>query len=624
MKTRMSLPLFVLAAALQQGLAAEPRQQGALEPGWTELFNGKDLTGWQISGNVATFKIVEGALVANGPVAHAFYTGPFRNHAFRNFELKVDVMAKNNSNGGVYVLTEFEEVGGNERASGRFPSKGFEIQVNNTYARDPVKTGSLYHVQDVTEAIPKDDEWFTEHIIVRGNNIKVFVNDKQTVDWTQPADWNGGREGAGRAIAGPGTIALQGHDPGSTVYYKNIRIKPLDDQAPTPAAPAPGGRGQGPQAPLFTSPEVSADRRVTFRLYAPEASTVALRAGDIPAPARENAQFTKKENGVWELTTGALEPGAYRYVYVVNGVGVIDPRNTAISESNTTTWSVVAVPGSDVFDVKNVPHGAVSSVYYQSTALGRTRRMHIYTPPGYETSTTKYPVFYLLHGAGDCDDSWTSVGRANFILDNLIATGKAKPMIVVMPAGHTTTTPVGRGAVPAGATPPRDEFTADFVTDILPYVEKHYRVIPDRAHRAIAGLSMGGSQTLNIGIPNLDKFAYIGVYSSGLLGSRPAPVAPAATGPTTAPGTTPTGAAPFGGAWAQQNAAMLDNATMKKGLKLFWFSTGKEDGLMPTTKSTVELFTNHGFTPVFKESPGGHTWLNWRDYLVEFTPQLFQ
>jgi len=606
MKPTLRLLPLIAAVAVQQGaLTAEPRQQGALELGWTELFNGKDLTGWKISGNLATFKLVEGALVANGPPAHAFYDGPFMNHAFRNFELKVDVMAKNNSNGGIYVLTEWQETG--------FPSKGFEIQVNNTYARDPVKTGSLYHVQDVTEAIPKDDEWFTEHIIVQGDNIKVFVNGKQTVDWTQPANWNGGRDGPGRSITGPGTIALQGHDPNSTVYYKNIRIKPLA-QSTTPA-PAPSGRGQGPQAPVFTSPEVSADRRVTFRLYAPEASSVSLRAGDIPAAAREGGQLTKRENGVWEMTTGALEPGAYRYVYVMNGAGVIDPRNTAISESNTTTWSVATVPGSDMFDAKNVPHGAVASVYYQSSALGRMRRMHVYTPPGYETSSARYPVFYLLHGAGDSDDSWTSVGRANFILDNLIAANKAKPMIVVMPAGHTTTAPTGRGAAAPGTAPPRDDFTADFLTDILPYVEKHYRVIPDRAHRAIAGLSMGGSQTLNIAIPNLDKFAYVGVYSSGLLGSRPAP---------TAPGAAAAPAAPFGSAWVEQNTAALDNAPLKKGLRLFWFSTGAEDGLMPTTKSTVDLFSKHGFAPVFKESPGGHTWLNWRNYLVEFTPQLFQ
>ncbi len=609
MKTTIRLLPILLAAALQQGtLAAAPAQQGALEPGWTELFNGTDLTGWKISGNVATFKIVEGALVANGPVAHAFYDGPFHNHAFRNFELKVDVMTRAHSNGGIYVLTEFQPTG--------FPSKGFEIQVNNSHT-DRVRTGSLYHVADVMDDSPaKDDEWFTEHIIVQGDTITVNVNGKQTAKWTQPGDWTGGREGAGRKITGPGTIALQGHDPNSTVYYKNIRIKPLEDQAPTTAAPAPGGRGaQRPQAPVFPSPEVSADRRVTFRLYAPQATSVSLRAGDIPAAARQTGQFTKREDGVWEMTTGALEPGAYRYVYDLNGVGVMDPRNTAISESNTTAWSVVTVPGSDMFDVKSVPHGAVASVYYQSTALGRTRRMHVYTPPGYETSTAKYPVFYLLHGAGDCDDSWTSVGRANFILDNLIATNRAKPMIVVMPAGHTTTAPNGRGAAAPGTPPARDEFTADFLTDILPYVEKHYRVIPDRAHRAIAGLSMGGSQTLNIGIPNLDKFAYIGVYSSGLLGSRP---------PAAAPGAAPAPAAPFGGAWTAQNAAMLDNAAARKGLKLFWFSTGAEDQLMPTTKSTVELFSKHGFTPVFKESPGGHTWLNWRNYLVEFTPQLFQ
>jgi hypothetical protein len=190
------------------------------EPGWTSLFNGKDLTGWKVV-NPASWTVKDGAIVANGTAGHVYYDGEFRNHMFRNFELKVDVKAAANSNGGVYVLTEYQETG--------FPKKGFEIQVNNTYNRDPVKTGSLYHVQDVTEAAPKDDEWFTEHIIVKGNNITVKVNDKQTVDWTQPADWTGGREGPGRAIpAAGGTIALQAHDPNSTVSYRNIRIKPLD------------------------------------------------------------------------------------------------------------------------------------------------------------------------------------------------------------------------------------------------------------------------------------------------------------------------------------------------------------------------------------------------------------
>ena len=191
----------------------------AVEPGFTPLFNGKDFTGWKVV-TPASWSIEDGAIKANGSPGHVYYDGEFRNHLFRDFELKVDVMTRTNSNGGIYVLTEYQESG--------WPKKGFEIQVNNTYARDPVKTGSLYHVQDVTEALPKDDEWFTEHIIVKGNTITVNVNGKQTVSWTQPADWSGGREGPGRSITGPGTIALQAHDPNSTVYYRNIRIKPLD------------------------------------------------------------------------------------------------------------------------------------------------------------------------------------------------------------------------------------------------------------------------------------------------------------------------------------------------------------------------------------------------------------
>jgi enterochelin esterase-like enzyme len=365
-------------------------------------------------------------------------------------------------------------------------------------------------------------------------------------------------------------------------------------------------------APQFKSPEVLADRRIAFRLFAPDATSVSLRGGDIPAAARANLQFTKAENGVWEAITGVVEPGAYRYVFVVNGVGVIDPRNTAISESNTTTWSVATVEGSDVMDARNVPHGAVASVYYHSSALGRTRRMHVYTPPGYESGKGKYPVFYLLHGAGDCDDSWTSVGRANFILDNLIASGKAKPMIVVMPAGHTSASGGGRGAAPAGGPPPRDEFVEDFVKDVMPFVEKNYRVVADRAHRAIAGLSMGGSQTLNIATPNLEKFAYVGVYSSGLFGGGRG-AAPANGAPAPA----------FGATWEQTNRAALDNANAKKGLKVLWFATGVDDTLIGTTRSTVELLKKHGFAPVLKETSGGHTWLNWRSYLIEFAPQLF-
>lgn len=378
---------------------------------------------------------------------------------------------------------------------------------------------------------------------------------------------------------------------------------------------------QGPQGPIVISPDVQADRRITFRLLAPQATAVRLAAGDIPGVG-QGKELTKGENGVWEVTLGPVEPGAYRYNFNVNGVSVIDPRNPATSESNNNTWSLVVVSGSDAFDTKNVPHGAVAAVTYYSTALGKFRRMHVYTPPGYELGQGKYPVFYLLHGAGDCDDSWSSVGRAGFILDNLIAAKKAKPMIVVMPAGHTRPTNRGPVAPPAaGSTPPPDEFVQDFNADILPYVEKNYRALNDRANRAIAGLSMGGNHTLQIAIPNLEKFAYIGVYSSGLLSAftRPTPGAPAAA---TAPA--PGQLTPAGEAWLKQHAAKLGDTNLKKGLKLFWFATGKDDFLLGTTNATVAMFKQQGFAPIYKETGGGHTWLNWRDYLAEFAPMLFQ
>jgi hypothetical protein len=212
--------LFASAMSLQQGKAP------AAEPGFSSLFNGTDLTGWKISGSPESFTVRDRAIVASGPASHAYYDGPVRNHRFRNFELRIDMMARSGGNGGVYVLTEFEEVGGTERASGRFPSKGFEVQVYNGTAGP--RTGSLYHVVDLDEPLVKDEAWFTETIIVKGDAIVVEINDKQVVNWTQPADWNGGPEGPGRRITGPGTIALQAHDAKSAVLYKNIRIRPLD------------------------------------------------------------------------------------------------------------------------------------------------------------------------------------------------------------------------------------------------------------------------------------------------------------------------------------------------------------------------------------------------------------
>ncbi len=350
------------------------------------------------------------------------------------------------------------------------------------------------------------------------------------------------------------------------------------------------------------SPEVAADRSITFRILAPKAEAVKLSAGDIPGNG-QGAAMAKDTNGVWEVKIGPIDPGAYRYNFNVDGVTVVDPRNPAVSESNGNVWSLVNVPGSDYMDTKEVPHGAVAAVTYYSTALKKFRRMHVYTPPGYELGEGKFPVFYLLHGAGDCDEAWTSVGRAGFILDNLLAAKKAKPMVVVMPAGHTG--PFRWG----GPRPTVDEFTEDFVKDVMPYVEKNYRVLSDRNSRAMAGLSMGGGQTLNIGIPKLEKFAYLGVFSSGIFGI--------------------TGGNAFGGAqqgpsFEEQHKAILDNTELRKGLKLFWFATGKDDFLVETSRATVEMFKKHEFKVVYNETAGAHTWIVWRQYLNEFAPQLFQ
>jgi enterochelin esterase family protein len=356
--------------------------------------------------------------------------------------------------------------------------------------------------------------------------------------------------------------------------------------------------------PEFVSPEVSAEKKITFRIHAPEAKAARLSSSDLPGRGR-GVEMKKGDNGVWEASVGPVGPGAYRYNFNVDGLAVIDPRNPATSEANANTWSLVYVPGSEISDVANVPHGAVAQVTYYSSTLKRFRRMHVYTPPGYEKGDGKYPVFYLLHGAFDCDASWTTVGRAGYILDNLIAAGKAKPMIVAMPAGHTGPFRFGP---PGDRSFNRqiDEFGDDFVKDLKPYVEKNYRVLPDRAHRAIAGLSMGGAQALNIAFGHLDEYGYIGVFSSGIFGI------------TGGPG----GAAP-NTKWEDDHKATLDRDELKKDLRLVWIGCGKDDFLVGTSKATVEMLKKHKFDVVSKESAGGHTWINWRDYLHEFAPMLF-
>jgi enterochelin esterase-like enzyme len=360
---------------------------------------------------------------------------------------------------------------------------------------------------------------------------------------------------------------------------------------------ATGALAQPPAAPPkpVVSPEIAASGDVTLRLRAPKAESVIVTSGgDIPGVPREGLALTKGADGVWALTFPKLASGAYRYRYVVDGVPTNDPENPATSQSNTMSWSLFYVPGAEWMDEQRVPHGAIAAVHYDSSALGKPRRMHVYTPPGYERGRGTYPVFYLLHGAFDSDDAWPSVGRAGFIIDNLIAAGRAKPMVVVMPDGHTSR------IVPGVRELNVDDFVRDFNTDIKPYIEAHYRVATDRASTAIAGLSMGGVQTLDIAFGDLSEYAYVGVFSSGVFDVRNSTQ------------------------WEDRHTAELDDAALKKGLELVWFSTGRDDGLLDTSEGTVEMLEKHGFDVSWKESAGAHTWINWREYLEKFTPLLFQ
>ena len=360
------------------------------------------------------------------------------------------------------------------------------------------------------------------------------------------------------------------------------------------AGQAQPARRRGPEV---VSPEVFPDGSIRFRLLAPQADSVHLVSPDLGGLEPPGA-LTRSEEGVWELVYGPVSPPiVLRYRFNVDGVHIVDPANRQTSEANGTVFSLVAVPGAAFQDVQRVPHGTVGEVTYYSNVLGRFRRLHVYTPPGYEAGQAVYPVFYLLHGATDSDDSWSTIGRANTILDNLIAAGQAVPMVVVMPDGHVS---------PAGMpNPSGGSFEDEFAQDIRPMIEKTYRVHTDRANRAIAGLSMGGGQALNIAFGRLADFGYIGVFSSGVFrggrgGQRPGPD------------------------WEAQHAATLDDPALKQGLKAVWFATGRDDFLIETSRNTVAMLQRHGFDVVWKETEGAHWWRNWRAYLSEFASGLCQ
>jgi enterochelin esterase-like enzyme len=362
-----------------------------------------------------------------------------------------------------------------------------------------------------------------------------------------------------------------------------------------------------PRVPVVVSPEISQDKKVTFRLYCKEASSVSVSGEFMPAGTSQN--LVRNDTGLWTVTVGPLKQDFYLYNFTVDGARVIDPSNAQAIRDVKRYSSVFIVPGaeSDLYAVNNVPHGTLSKVWYNSPTFGIYRRMYVYTPAGYEKSTSKYPVFYLLHGGGGDEDAWAALGRAVQIMDNLIAQGKAKPMILVMPNG-TTNQAAAPDELPAFSQQiaPGVEsnsfdgkFEKSVINDIIPYIESNYRVIANSENRAIAGLSMGGRHTLIITMSNPDKFSYVGVFSSGFFNIAQTDV-------------------------EKQYLKALTDPNFNKVKKLFWIAIGKDDFLYPACKQTREIFDKYNIKYTYFESDGGHTFTNWRKYLSLFTPMLFK
>ncbi|WP_232064807.1 esterase [Rhodocytophaga rosea] len=363
---------------------------------------------------------------------------------------------------------------------------------------------------------------------------------------------------------------------------------------------------QPPRGPLVVSPQVNADKTVTFRYLAPSAQQVLLNGGQFGSSA---VPMAKDTSGIWSVTVGPVKPDIYPYSFQVNGVTVMDPANVAFFPNERFKASLVDVPGDTplVHALKDVPHGTVSYEYYPSVS-GTTGSLVIYTPPGYTKNTSqKYPVFYLISGTTDTEETYFKVGKTNFILDNLIAEGKAKPMIIVMPYGNIAARVAEQTGKPKPADPVvRDDaeavsrakaFETDLLTNVIPYVEKNYRTINNRDNRAIGGFSRGGGQTLRAAFGNMDKFAWVCSYSSYLSPQE-----------------------------MDRNFPQIgaNSANTNKQFKLLWVSVGSEDFLYKGTLEFMDYLKakNVNFKSLITD--GGHTWMNVKKYLAETAPLLFK
>jgi len=359
------------------------------------------------------------------------------------------------------------------------------------------------------------------------------------------------------------------------------------------------GRGQGIRRPLV-SPEVQADGKVAFRLSAPKAEKVLLSSGEMqPILKTGSTPLSKGDDGIWSVTVGPLPPGIYDYTFNIDGVTITDPSSPHVFGNRQGSRGFVEVPGMKgqprQDEWRDVPHGAVTIHWYSSAATGARRRLHVYTPPGYgKDPERKYPVLYLLHGSGDNDSHWMHIGRANVIADNLIADGKAVPMLIVMPDGHVRERPAGplddktRKEL-------REAFEKDLLGSVIPLIESTYHVRTDAAGRAVAGLSMGSAQALVVGLGHPDRFAWIGAFSGAI--SREDSVV---------------------------TGLRADPARANEQLKLLWLAIGKDDGAVKSKRELAVALKEMGVRHEYRETEGAHRWSVWRQYLGELLPRLFR
>ena len=347
------------------------------------------------------------------------------------------------------------------------------------------------------------------------------------------------------------------------------------------------------------SPELSETNEVTFRIFAPKAEEVKIY-GEWLTSYTDLTPLVKNDTGLWSVTVGPVDPEIYGYFFLVDGLMLLDPSNPLVRRDGQRNASLVLVPGteSELYGVNEVPHGILSKVWYPSPTIVKDRRLYVYTPPGYNRGDEDYPVLYLLHGAGGDEDAWTTMGRAPEILDNLIAAGKAKPMIVVMTNGNAWQT-AGPGSAPDAPILTREDyqkyrgkFEESLVKDVVPYIEQNYRVKASKDMRAIAGLSMGGMHTINATTNHPDVFGSIGVFSSGIF--RP-----------------------------DEDISDKMLALQKSGILKYWVACGEDDFLMDSNKRLLEALDKCGMQYEYYENSGGHTWKNWRIYLSMFAPMLF-